>query len=166
MHRHRFGTKLEGGPVRMTRWQDDTSHDNSSHHGQNSSRFLEAWLKKQIIFPDFALYSVAVMIVCPSHWDTVIFKLSKKVNYTLSPPDIYLLVPCPRCPMSSYNNGGWDDGRQRRAMAMMPTTTTPRYGNTLLISQKLLPRHIEILNKLFIEHLNGISYLSIYWTST
>lgn len=108
MHRHRFGTKLEGGPVRMTRWQDDTSHDNSSHHGQNSSRFLEAWLKKQIIFPDFALYSVAVMIVCPSHWDTVISKLSKKVNYTLSPPDIYLLVPCPGCPMSSYNNGGWE----------------------------------------------------------
>ena len=49
---------------------------------------------------------------------------------------------------------------------MMPTTTTPRYGNTLLISQKLLPRHIEILNTLFIEHPNGISYLSIYWTST
>ena len=42
-----------------------------------------------------------------------------------------------------------EDGRQRRAMAMMPTTTTPRYGNTILISQKLLqvlPRHIKILN--------------------
>ena len=92
-------------------WQDDrmtpvmtTRHIMvKTHHGS-----WKLGSKKQIIFPDFALYSVAVMIVCPSHWDTVIFKLSKKVNYTLSPPDIYLLVPCPRCPMSSYNNGGWE----------------------------------------------------------
>ena len=47
-------------------------------------------------------------------------------------------------------------------MAMMPTMTTPRYGNTLLISQKLLPRHTKILKSLFCEHPNGISFLSIY----
>ena len=92
-------------------WQDDrmtpvmtTRHIMvKTHHGS-----LEAWLKKQFIFSDLYLYSVAVMIVSPSHWDTVIFKLSKKVIYTLSLPDIYLLVPCPRCPMSSYINGGWE----------------------------------------------------------
>ena len=161
MHRHRFGTKLEEGSGRMTRWQDDTSHDNSSHHGQNSSRFLEVVLKKQINSPDFTLYSAAVMMVCPSHWDTVtrtFFQLSKKVNYTLSPWHQPFSPPCPGCPpMSSYNNG------ERRTMAMMPTMTTPRYGNTLLISQKLLPRHQKILKTLFCEHPNGISFLSIYW---
>ena len=155
MHRHRFGTKLEEGSGRMTRWQDDTSHDNSSHHGQNSSRFLEVWLKKQINFPDFALYSVAVMIVCPSHWDTVISKLSKKVNYTLSPwHQPFSGQGSHQCPVTIM--GRWCQPWPLPGMAIL--------GNTLLISQKLLPRHQKIPKTLFCEHPSGISFLSIYWT--
>ena len=109
MHRHRFGTKLEGGPVRMTRWQDDTSHDNSSHHGQNSSRFLEVGLKNKLILQTLLR---TVMMVCPSHWDTVtrtFFNYPKKW-IILYLPDISHLVPLAhgahKCPVTIMGRRG------------------------------------------------------------
>ena len=84
--------------------------------------------QKQINFPDFVLYSPLPkwlpVPLRPRQWK--LFKLSKKVNYSLSPMTSPL---CP-VPMSSYNNGG--------GWPVMPAMTAPRYGNTLLISHEQL----------------------------
>ena len=51
-------------------WQDDTSHDSSSHHGQNSSRFLKLWLKNKLIFQT-SYYTPHCQNDCLSHCDPV-----------------------------------------------------------------------------------------------
>ena len=84
--------------------------------------------------------------------------------YTLSLPDIYLLVPCPRCPMSSYINGGWEalegHGNDANHDHSQIWQYAPHFSET--VTQIQINRDSQDIIYLTSE---WFYYLSIYWTS-